>query len=164
MGIAPYLIILLHQNSVTHSFIHPSFCIAMSREARVDILKAEPGPVSVSLRVYLQDRVQEMEFTILKILNIQEPWARSFCLTCKLICAKMRLLNSNNFRINSNNIKCKWPNYVSGKPGSLSMNRRPGLTSPKQDSQHHKVSWLFLNHSWLRKSNIFLSWFLRKPF
>lgn len=45
----------------------------------MDILKAEPGPVSVSLRVYLQDRVQEMEFTILQISNIQEPWrARRF--------------------------------------------------------------------------------------
>lgn len=45
----------------------------MTKEARMGILKAEPGPVSVSLRVYLQDRVQEMEFTVLKSSNIQEP-------------------------------------------------------------------------------------------
>lgn len=89
----------LFNNSATsefcYSFIHPSFCIVMTKEARTHILKAEPGPVSVSLRVYLQNRVQEMEFTILKISNIQKLWrARSFCLTCKLICVKMRLLNS----------------------------------------------------------------------
>lgn len=67
----------------------------MTKEAHMGILKAEPCPVSVSLRVYLQDRVQEMEFTVLKSSNIQEPGrSRSFCLTCKLVCAKMRLLNS----------------------------------------------------------------------